>query len=253
MQQAKTIEAAWIAVWLGLASTGSVLAHTFLETEVDDPILPGKTCLVKETASYGSYIYHSPSKYDLVFWPWTADEWTWHCEDSGFTAFGGDFDLTDKERQAIGDYLASAYDGEADEELRLTLLEGVYGLRDKSAHFRNMLLRVLARRYQDLGHFHKANEYRSIAWQQMKNLLETDLEPRRRLEYLYISANYARQAGDTPASDQYLQALNEEIAKAREDLENQPEELEGQAEYLLEAAAETVLITPGGRLEPDRD
>ena len=107
MQQAKTMEAAWIAVWLGLAGTGSVLAHTFLETEVD--------------------------------------------------------------------------------------------------------------------------------------------------EYLYISANYARQAGDTPASDQYLRALNEEIARAREDLEGQPEELEGQEEYLLEAASKTVLITPGGRLEPDLD
>ena len=129
----------------------------------------------------------------------------------------------------------------------------MYGLRDKSPHFRNMLLRVLARRYQNLGHFDKANEYRSIAWQQIRNLLETDLEPRRRLEYLYISANYARQAGDAPASDRYLQVLNEEIVRLREDLENQPEELEGQAEYLLEATSQTVRITPGGRLEPDQD
>lgn len=248
-----SIRAAWFAVWLGLACTGPVLAHMFSETKVDDPILPGKTCSVQDWSSYGSYIYHFPSKYDLVFWPLTTDEWTWHCEHSGFTAFGRDFDLTDKERQAIADYLATAYDGEADEKHRLTLLEGVYGLRDKDAHFRNKLLRVLARRYQDLGNLDRANAYRSIAWQQMKDLLRTDLEPLRRLEYLYLSANYARQAGDTSAIDRYLQTLKEESASVTKDLENKPEELEGQVEYLLQAASETVLITPGGRLEPDLD
>lgn len=244
--------ATWIGVCCGIASTGSVMAHTFMETEVEDPILPGKTCSVHEVTSYGSYIYHGPSKYDLVFWPMTVDEGTWHCEHSGFTALANDFDLTDKERHAIGDYLASAYDGETDAELRLALLEGVYGLRDKDAHFRNMLLRMLARRYQDLGHIDKANAYRLTAWQQMKELLKTDLEPRRRFEYLLISANYARQAGDAVASDEYLQALHDEGAKAKEGLEDQ-HELVGQVDYLLAAAADTVQITPGGQLEPDQD
>ena len=50
--------------------------------------------------------------------------------------------------------------------------------------------------------------------------------------------------------DEYLQALNDEGAKAKEGLDDQHEL--GQVEYLLAAAADTVQITPGGQLEPDQ-
>ena len=239
----------------GICLVGNVpaMAARFLESTVDDPIVSGKTCDVHQPVSYGSYIYAKPSKYDLVFWPLTSEKWVWHCKQSGFTAFGGDFEITDKERRNIRDYLASAYDGEADVVQRLRLLEGIYELREKNVHFRNLMLRVLARRYQELGYIERANEYRLIAWTGIKELLLTDLELPRKLEYLFIAANYARQAGDRAASDEYLRKLTNTIDQLSLADNDRHENLEGQANFLLKVVADTALITPGGRLEPDQD
>ena len=244
---------ALITVGICLIGNVSVMAARFLESTVDDPIAPGKTCDVDQPVSFGSYIYELPSKYDLVFWPLTSEKWVWHCEHSGFTAFGRDFKITDKERQDIRDYLASTYDGGADAVSRLRLLEGIYELREKDAHFRNLTLRVLARRYQELGYIEKANEYRRIALMQIRDLLLTDLELRRKLEYLFIAANYARQVDDRDASDEYLSQLTKTIDQMSSEVKEQNENLAGQARYLLSVAAHTVLITPGGPLEPDQD
>ena len=137
------------------------LATTMRPSEVDDPIAPGQTCNVQKPSSYGSYIYHWPSRFDFVFWPFSDWVGVWHCKRSGFTALIGDFDgLSGAEVTAIRDYLASNYDGASDPVRRLELLEGIYRLRNKDPAFDNRLLRVLARHYQDMGLLKRANERR---------------------------------------------------------------------------------------------
>lgn len=53
-----------ISLSVVILASQSVFATTWGEAEVADPILTGETCQVSEPASYGSYIYHWPSKYD---------------------------------------------------------------------------------------------------------------------------------------------------------------------------------------------
>ena len=221
------------------------LATTLSELEVDDPIAPGQTCRVLEPASYGGYIYYSPSRFDFVFWPLTEAAGVWHCDRSGFTALIGDFEgLSESEVTAIRAHLATNYDGKQDPVTRLTLLEDIYRLRKKDAFFENRLLRVFARRYQDMGLLERANGYRLLAFEQLRTLLKTDLPELARLEYLYLAANYARQFGDTAASDRYLVELEAAIQGISDP------ELAEHLEYMSELAKQSRLIKSGGQLDP---
>ena len=221
-----------------------VWAHMWNDVEVDDPIMPGKTCSVTRLLSTGNYIYVAPSKYDLVFWPLVSPEGIWHCAHSGFTAFNDDFDgLSSEELVRIRAYLRATHVGTDDPRTRLELLEGTYRLRAKDVHFENRLLRALARWYQDLGEVEKANGYRRQAFDELTVLLQGELSELRRLQYLYVAANYARQFGDPVASDRYLAQLS--VA-----MEGVSDGVAEQAQYLSQLAKETVRIQPGGILDP---
>lgn len=66
-----------------------------------------KTCPVCETknifmvpGSWGSYIYQYPSKYQLVFWPYTDGASWYSCKKCRMTAFMGDYENVPKEKVA---------------------------------------------------------------------------------------------------------------------------------------------------------
>jgi hypothetical protein len=179
-------------IWLlAVCYSGASLATTWSEKEVDDPIVDGAKCHVHVPLSYGSYIYHWPSKYDQVFWPLVDELGLWFCEESGFVAFISDFDgLAHRERKEIHSFLENNYAGSADTRKKLELLEGIYALREKDSAFSNMLNRVLARWYQDLEEYDKANEYREVALGQIRSQLNGELSDEVRLEYLYVACNY---------------------------------------------------------------
>ena len=89
----------------------SNLAHaiTWAPVEVECPVCKTKNNFL-EPMSWGSYIYHYPSKYQLVFWPHTDGASWYSCKKCRYTAFMGIFKDVPPEKIA---------------ELR-TLLEGVY-------------------------------------------------------------------------------------------------------------------------------
>lgn len=84
-----------VAMFGGVAN-----ATTWARDDRDDPFSDGK-CIAHSPVSSGSYIYHWPSKYDLVFWPFTDPHWVWHCPTSGYVAFGSDFEFDESERASI--------------------------------------------------------------------------------------------------------------------------------------------------------
>jgi hypothetical protein len=111
-----------ILLYILLVFPISTQATTWGETEVDDPILDGEKCSVHEPASWGGYIYRWPSKYDQVFWPLTDIHGIWFCENSGFTAFIGDFDeLSDIEVGHIKELLKAEYKPPVTIESKLAL------------------------------------------------------------------------------------------------------------------------------------
>jgi hypothetical protein len=215
---------------------------------IPDPVVRGKSCKVSEPASSGSYIYHWPSKYDQVFWPYNDPLGIWFCRASGYTAFMPDFtDLTEEEKSAIAAYLKREYKRGAVKttEQRLALLEQLYELRNLDASERIHLTRVLAVWHEGRD-ADKAMQYRRKALEQIRAALQQPLPEVERLEYLYVAANYEREFGNTRQSDEYLAALRDAIANIED------EELKNFGEYLTELAADTPLIVPGGVLAPEK-
>ncbi len=226
--------------------TSVTKATTWEEAEVEDPILEGEKCSVHNPASYGSYIYHWPSKYDQVFWPLTDHHGIWFCEKSGFTAFIGDFSgLSSGEIAKIKEYLLENQSKDSSIQTKLLLLEEIYSLRSTDNVFNNRLLRVLARWYQDLGDLDKASAYRRTAFSDIQLQLEGELDEYQRLEYLYLAANYSKYFGDQIASEKYISELISSIDNVKS------EEVKGFAEYLRELYPDTNYINEGGVLDPE--
>ena len=66
-----------------------------------------KTIAVQRVASYGSYVYRYPSKYQLVFWPHTDSLSFYFCPDCHYSAFMSDFAKLPADKvQAVKDAIA---------------------------------------------------------------------------------------------------------------------------------------------------
>lgn len=223
-------------------------ATTWGDAKVQDPINPKAKCDVQEPMSSGSYIYQWPEKYDQVFWPTTDENGIWFCKTSGFVAFMGDFEgLADAEKTRISQYLRENYKGEDSLEAKLKSLEAIYALREKDETFRNSLLRILARWYQDTGDTEKANGYRRKALDGIRSALTGEMPDGQKLQYLYVAANYSRELGDTEASDRYLVELRDKAGLTKDP------SISGFVEYLLTLSKDTPRIQPGGVLDPEQE
>lgn len=235
-----------IVILLGVLSFSlQALATTWSEATVDDPIDPKFKCDVHEPNSYGSYNYNWPEKYDQVFWPLTDESGIWFCTETGFTAFIGDFkDISAEERQKIAVYLKDNYKHSGGIEEKLRILDGIYALRATDVEFKNKLLRVLARWYQNIGQIQKANEFRIKAFDEIKVYLNENISEARRLEYLYLAANYSMLFGEPEASMKYIESLHAATAGLKD------KELEEFSKYLSDLAKETPKILPGGKIDP---
>jgi hypothetical protein len=70
---------------------------TWNPVEVECPICNTKNIFL-EWGSYGSYIYQYPSKYELVFWPYTADAAWYSCRKCRLTVFMEEFKTIPKDK-----------------------------------------------------------------------------------------------------------------------------------------------------------
>lgn len=236
---------------LAVASMTSSAAQATTWTEpgpVPDPVRQGAKCQVSQPMSSGSYIYQWPSKYDQVFWPLTDPKGIWFCQESGFTAFIGDFELSDAERAALATALAAHYKLTRKPTLgeKLALLQQSYEARKADTRTTIRLLRVLAYYKEvELKDFVAAAEFRKRALDMIESALRTEIEDAERLEYLFVSAVYYREFGDAEKSKSALSALDQALAG------NKNEELKGYVEYLSELKKDIDRIVPGGGLIPE--
>ncbi|WP_240223796.1 hypothetical protein [Rheinheimera hassiensis] len=229
--------------------TFSINATTWGASEVEDPINSDAKCKVNEPVSSGSYIYQWPSKYDQVFWPLTSPEGIWYCESSGFIAFIGDFDdITEEEKTKISDYLAAKEKKHPDSLIqKLELLEVLYSFRSKDDEFNNRIIRVFAYLYEQEGKLELANNYRKIALSQINEALKTELPEYKKLEYLFVAANYERQLGNVSSSERRLSELKQSIKSMKD------ENLEDFGSYLMDLSKDTLRIDTGGVLAPSTE
>jgi hypothetical protein len=78
------------AAVLALTLASRAEAITWSAGTIECPVCK-KTVAVQRVASYGSYVYGYPSKYQLVFWPHTDSLSYYFCPDCHYTAFMGEF------------------------------------------------------------------------------------------------------------------------------------------------------------------
>lgn len=242
----KSASVCCLVLALTLAATGN--ATTWTEPQpVPDPVQEDAKCYVSQPMSSGSYIYQWPSKYDQVFWPLTDPKGIWFCQQSGFTAFIDDFELTAGERSALTNALAS-YEQIRKPSLRqkLALLQKSYAARNVDERFNIRLLRVLAYYNEDdFKDFDAARALRRQALEMIQTALATELPEGERLEYLFVSAVYYRDFGETEKAQAALQLLEQALH------DNTNEQLNGFVQYLTELKNDIDRITPGGPLMPE--
>ncbi|MFT3898014.1 MAG: hypothetical protein QM719_10045 [Thermomonas sp.] len=235
-----------IVCWLVCASS-PVFATTWAETKIKDPI-DGKQCAVQTPMSSGSYIYQWPEKYDQIFWPLTDPNGVWACPASGFATFIGDEGLSAEEKAAISAFLKDAppLPKDATSKIVLDRLRSIYSLRKPDPTKKIGILRALAYQYQSIGMQDIANALRAQAAEAMEErLADEKLDPALRLQYLFVTANYAREFGRADESDRKLEQLTDLFIDAASD-----EKLKDYAEYLQALVESARKIAPGGVLAP---
>ncbi len=183
-----------------------LLATTWGPKEKVDPISGDKTT-VAVILTYGNYIYDWPSKYDMVFWPLTDENWIWFNPKSGYAAFGDDFEkLSDEEKKTLTDWLAKNYNSAQlpkSHEEKLAWLEKVYSLRQMNDDFWCLFYRLMA--YVHGKDEEKSTAYVKKALPLLLKKLEKNPEGTERIECLYLLGEYHRRIGENEKAKGYFQ------------------------------------------------
>lgn len=196
-----------------LVAVGVICAHTskaitMLPAKLPDPLKAGSECHGLQVMSWGSYIYSYPSKYDLVFFPYTNPNLLWKCPASGYVGFESDVEtLPEAEKYRIAEYLAANPTDvfKLADTAMLDRLEAIYRLRDKDQAFWEHFYRLRAFANNDVG---KGDRYRMLALAIAKQRLASGaLRGYDKAAELYVVGYYSRRAGDVATSIQSFHAL----------------------------------------------
>jgi len=191
-------------VFFGFLDSG---ATTFDEKKVDDPLTgDSASCICNRVNSWGTYIYNWPSKYDLVFWPYTSAEFIWYCPKSGYISFGNDFDkIKGESKKAIEELFMDVrpieYDTMTHDE-KLDWLEKVYEKRNKNDEFWLFFYRLRA--YVAPDEKKKKTYYKKVLALLEEQSTFKQLGTRNKLRYYYILGEYNRRLGNNEIGYKYL-------------------------------------------------
>ncbi len=156
-----------------------LLATTWGPVEKECPICRTKSRYF-DIASYGSYVFDYPSKYEYIFWPYTDGKVVYSCRKCWFSCFMWDFkDIPESKHSDIRKFLDSLDLHETNGDYyvvpmsyRLLIAEHIYRFFDKDEEFWCHFYRVM-------GH-HLAYEQKTVksikARTKALNIAETMLQ-----------------------------------------------------------------------------
>jgi hypothetical protein len=185
--------------------TGTVHATTWTPSEMTDP-LTGEKVLAQKIVSSGGYIYNWPSKYDLVFWPFTDEKWICLNPKNGYAAFNNDFEkMTDGGKKTLTKWLSENYkpsQAPKSHEEKLTWLEKVY-------HQRTMDDEFWSRFYRLMAYFHREDQKKSMEYvKKAIPLLQARLNANPtgddRIGVLFLLGEYYRRSGEVEKAKEYF-------------------------------------------------
>lgn len=87
------------ALLVGLAGRGEAATTTWFPQEFKCPVCQAKNTFLV-VGSYGNYIYHWDSKFQLIYWPRTDSPVLYSCRQCRLTTFMWDFEEVPKDKHA---------------------------------------------------------------------------------------------------------------------------------------------------------
>jgi uncharacterized protein (DUF2225 family) len=216
--------------------TSALYATTWVDQEVKCPIC-NTTNGVYAIASYGSYIYQWPSKYQYFFWPLTDNKVIYICKKCNYAAYMWDFDkVPDDQIESIRKALQLvkvSHDYSRYYEIpmseRLAVAEKVYSVQNRDDQFWCEFYRVKAYHLDAEGKNAVADEARKKALALAEKMLQNKENDGQRKELLLVSA----------AMHYFLGQQEESLAELKEAKElkysksgMKPEEIKNINDYL---------------------
>jgi len=248
-----------LALLFCLLNVANLFAVTTVPVKVKCPVC-GVVNDFYDYASWGSYVYQWPSKFQMVFWPHTYPTSLYICKHCHFAAWMWDF--KDLKPEKIGAVRAALTDIvsvpntekylEVPMSIRLSIAERVYQKLDKDDEFWGIFYRVQG---YHLAREHKADEAQRARVKAQQFLAKLSAEPNLRAvrkEHLVSLAAMQHFAGDDQAA---LASLDQ----AAKETYSQGENASGFNEYLTALIKEyrekiiskSVPADAGGKEEQD--
>ena len=188
-----------------------VLPSTWVDVEVTCPVC-GTVNIFKVPASFGTYVYQEPSRYQYVFWPATTDRFLYTCRRCHLTAYMRDFAeipadriaalATMLERDGAIEGALVPYD-EIPMATRLDIARKVYEVLERDAEFWCEFDRIAGYHFAESGQAHEAYTARAQALTRAETILGT-APPGERKEALVIVAALRFLTGDIPGAKEAL-------------------------------------------------
>jgi hypothetical protein len=220
---------------------------TWQPIEVECPVCQTKNIFL-EWVSYGNYIYLYPSKYQLIFWPYTDSPAWYSCKKCRLTTFMGDFAKIPREkipalREALKNANLPPQKARSKEDsmvhppyvelpvsARLIVAEKVYRtLGQTNDEFWNHFYRVLGYHFAAEQKPSEADEARRQSLTLIERLLADKANEGRRKELLYVAGAMKHFLRDDAGA---LRAFEEAKKLTYADKDSKPEDNKGYDEYL---------------------
>ena len=205
-----------LAWFLLLAVSPTAFATTWVDIDVTCPVCQTVN-VFQVPASFGTYVYYTPSRFQYVFWPATTDKFLYTCRECHLTTYMQDFTAIPEkdvpalaamlEREAIIEGDVTPYD-RIPVMVRLGIASKVYSLLGRDDAFWSEFHRIEGFHLAEAGRASDAHAARERALELTEQILIADT-PDTRKESLVIAAALRFLTGDIPGSKTALaEALN---------------------------------------------
>jgi MYXO-CTERM domain-containing protein len=197
----KSCSALLVGCFLSLA--GPALATTWAPSTVTCPAC-GAENEFAEVASFGSYIYMWPSRFQYIFWPRIDSQFLYTCTSCGYSAYMWDFaELPADKQEAVAAAIEGAlpsgpWDSYTDIPMpeRLALAERSYRLLERDDFFWCEYYRILGYHLEEAGRAEEAAAARRRALELAEALAGREQHAGVRKELLLVSGAMRHFLGD---------------------------------------------------------
>jgi len=229
-----------ISAFITLAFT--ISSTTWYPVEHTCPVC-NDTYEYQQIASYGSYIYQSPSKYQYVYWPLTESQSIYSCPNCHFSTYMWDFDTIPKNKiDTITNFLETVnIDNNSNDYLdipitiRLEIAEDVYKILGREIEFWCRLYRVMGYHFDKTSMSKKAKYFRLQALNNARLMLNDTNYIGQEKEILFIIAAMHNFTDQSDSSLFYLEKASQ-LTYKNKNLTNKREK--GLDEYLTDLIAQ---------------